>query len=63
MNHPWQQPIRPMHVRRKNDDGSISGLQVDVLFIRPLDNGWQVITMSGTSASNLNALLVYGEAK
>lgn len=43
MNHPWQQPIRPLEVRVPD-----SQLWVPVIFIRPDDSyGWDVITRSG----------------
>ena len=53
MNHPWQQPIRPLEVRVPDSE-----LWVPVLFIRPVaDRGWEVITRAGVRWSNLDTSL------
>jgi len=47
MNHPWQQPIRPMEVRPHNAEDDY---YYPVLFIRPgNDYGWEVITRNGVN--------------
>lgn len=47
MNHPWQQPIRPMEILISPDDDP-NDLWSLVLFIRPHgDKGWEVITRTG----------------
>lgn len=55
MNHPWQQPIRPLEVHPfVNDDGT----WYPVLFIKPgTDRGWQVITHSGVLWESSDALI------
>ena len=53
MNHPWQQPIRPLYII---PDGN--GFRCDVIFIRPLSTrGWEVIVLSGNVYSNENAMM------
>ncbi len=48
MNHPWQQPIRPLEVYPTPLE-----LWRPVLFIRPRTNGgWEVITVAGSTWSN-----------
>ena len=43
MNHPWQQPIRPMEVYPTELE-----MWRPILFIRPRTNGgWEVITVAG----------------
>jgi hypothetical protein len=43
MNHPWQQPIRPLEVKPDK-----SAIWCRVLFIRPrTPRGWEVIVESG----------------
>ena len=43
MNHPWQQPIRPMEILVPDTE-----LWVRVVFMRPAgDRGWEAITASG----------------
>jgi len=55
MNHPWQQPIKPLEVHPlANEDG----MWYPVLFIRPAtDRGWQVISFSGILWESSDALL------
>lgn len=49
MNHPWQQPIRPLEVLIPNN----VNFWATVLFIRPRgDRGWEVITMAGVNWSD-----------
>jgi hypothetical protein len=57
MNHPWQQPIRPMDIHPDNDD---HGNRYRVLFIRPTgnDGGWEVITVGGHKWTNHNSLII-----
>ena len=48
MNHPWQQPIRPLEVYPTPLE-----LWRPVLFIRPRTNGgWEVTTVAGSTWSN-----------
>lgn len=47
MNHPWEQPIRPLEVSTYDKDHDY---WYRVLFIRPSGSdfgGWEVITLSG----------------
>ena len=45
MNHPWQQPIRPLEVHPLiNDDG----MWYPVLFIRSTESGYEVMGISGS---------------
>ncbi len=55
MNHPWQQPIKPLEVHPlANEDG----MWYPVLFIRPgTDRGWQAISFSGILWESSDALL------
>lgn len=55
MNHPWQQPTRPLEVHPLvNEDG----IWYPVLFIRPAtDQGWQVISYNGILWENDSAML------
>ena len=55
MNHPWQQPIKPLEVHPlANDDH----MWYPVLFIRPgSDRGWQVITHNGVLWESHTAML------
>jgi len=56
VNHPWQQPIRPLEVLVPRT----ANLWATVLFIRPkTDRGWEVITMVGNVWSDLEAELRY----
>jgi len=49
MNHPWQQPIRPLEVLVPRT----ANCWATVLFIRPkTDRGWEVITMVGSRWSS-----------
>lgn len=53
MNHPWQQPIRPLFVIPHGQS-----FKCDVLFIKPLHiRGWEVITTSGNVWSDENAMI------
>ena len=53
MNHPWQQPIRPLEVQPNNTD-----LWIMVLFIRPrTGNGWEVISAGGHTYDEDDAML------
>jgi len=55
VNHPWQQPIRPLEVHpilNENDRW------YPVLFIRPrTERGWEVITYNGVNWDTENALI------
>jgi len=55
MNHPWQQPIRPLEVHPlANPDN----MWYPVLFIKPgTDCGWQVITHNGVLWESCDAML------
>ena len=46
MNHPWQQPIRPLEV---HPDINKTGTWYPVLFIRPRSNGdgWEAMSIGG----------------
>jgi len=53
MNHPWQQPIRPLEVAPDRCD-----TWKLVLFVRPSgEHGWEVITTSGARWSSERALI------
>ena len=57
MNHPWQQPIRPLEVRVPDSD-----IWVPVIFIRPAEGvvvGWEVITRAGVKWTHLDTHLRY----
>jgi len=55
MNHPWQQPIRPLEVHPHKNTGDF---WYPVIFIRPCnDRGWEVITRTGINWSHENALI------
>jgi len=57
MNHPWQQPIRPLEVYPTE-----LKMWRPVLFIRPkTDRGWEVITMSGSQWSSNEAVLRHAD--
>lgn len=49
MNHPWQQPIRPLEYWilpvNRTDPGN--PFWFDVMFIRPTDDGFEVIGENG----------------
>jgi len=54
MNHPWQQPIRPLEV----NPNETPELWITVLFIRPFgDDGWEVISAGGHKYHDGNAML------
>jgi hypothetical protein len=53
MNHPWQQPIRPLECWPQGAEECLY-----VLFIRPLTpRGWEVITTSGNVWTSDNAMI------
>jgi hypothetical protein len=53
VNHPWQQPIRPLEVCPTGVDQWLP-----VLFVRPnAARGWEVITTSGNRWANDNAMI------
>ena len=55
MNHPWQQPVKPLEVHPLVNDEHI---WYPVLFIRPAtDRGWQVITFNGILWESSDAML------
>ena len=48
MNHPWQQPIRPLEVLIPDVQNPERTFWVPVIFIRPLHpRGWEVMTYVG----------------
>lgn len=53
MNHPWQQPIRPLEVQ----PNGVRDLWVIVLFIRPTQCGWEVISAGGHLYDQEDALI------
>lgn len=54
MNHPWQQPIRPLEV----NPNEAPGLWVLVLFIRPSAWGsWEVTSAGGHIYNDETAIL------
>ena len=54
MNHPWQQPIRPLEVQANMKPN----LWVMVMFIRPYGGqGWEVISAGGHHYHDGNAML------
>jgi len=55
MNHPWQQPIRPLEVHPNANE---TGTWYPVLFIRPATGrGWEVITHNGVLWESDTALI------
>ena len=46
MNHPWQQPIRPLEYRLLESQ-SKQQFWYRVLFMRPTDDGYEVIGQHG----------------
>ena len=58
MNHEWQQPFRPMEVLIPN-----TNIWASVVFIRSRNTrGWEVITMSGNTWSDLDTELRHAQA-
>lgn len=54
MNHPWQQPIRPLEV----NPNVAPGQWFPVLFIRPAtDRSWQVMSYNGILWNSDDAML------
>jgi hypothetical protein len=59
MNHPWQQPIRPLEV----NPNVAPGQWFPVLFIAPYPvdtihvHGWQVLTYGGVHWTSQSAML------
>lgn len=47
MNHPWQQPIRPLDFWYKDETSESRWQCAFVLFIRPTDNGYEVMDLLG----------------
>jgi hypothetical protein len=57
VNHPWQQPIRPLEVLIPKTD-----MWATVLFIRPrTTRGWEVVSMAGNVWNDLEAELRYAQ--
>lgn len=56
MNHPWEQPIRPLEVLASTSETQNWNL---VLFIRPRtsDRGWEVISWNGVHWTDAEAIL------
>lgn len=65
MNHPWQQPIRPLEyiVRSEIPTGELPDgvtwrpIWSPVLFIRPREYGWEIIGQHGTRWTDETAML------
>ena len=65
MNHPWQQPIRPLEyiVRSEIPTGELPDgvtwrpIWSPVLFIRPREYGWEIIGHHGTRWTDETAML------
>lgn len=58
MNHPWQQPIRPLEV----NPNQAPDLWIAVLFIRPSTaHGWEVISAGGHTYNEDDALLRFAD--
>ena len=65
MNHPWQQPIRPLDYIPRSEiptevlpDGvTWTPVWAPVLFIRPRDAGWEIISVYGTRWTDVTAML------
>lgn len=65
MNHPWQQPIRPLEyiVRSEIPTGELPDgvtwrpLWTPVLFIRPREYGWEIMGQHGTRWTDETAML------
>lgn len=60
MNHPWQQPIRPLEVHPNNNQ---TGVWYPVLFIRPRNNmgGWDVMSTGGYVYGEKDALIRFAD--
>jgi hypothetical protein len=59
MNHPWQQPIRPLEVLIPDTQHPERRFWVPVLFIRPRGTrGWEVISMAGNVWNDLQCELM-----
>lgn len=60
MNHPWQQPIRPLEylVREAPPGTELRDYHwVPVLFIRPCEYGWEIIGIYGTRWTDRTAMI------
>ena len=58
MTLPWQQPIRPLEYKFQSDDYPTGWSPwMIVLFIRPTDNGWEIMGPSGVRWTEENAIL------
>lgn len=65
MNHPWQQPIRPLEYLVRSEiptDELPEGVTwrpiwTAVLFIRPRDYGWEIVSITGTRWTDETAIL------
>lgn len=65
MNHPWQQPIRPLEyaIRKEvvvpDDSGEYDYRPAwsAVLFVRPREGGWEIMGFWGTRWTDETAML------
>lgn len=65
MNHPWQQPIRPMEYLVTSDiptgpqpEGVVwRPIWTRILFIRPRDYGWEILSITGTRWTDETAMI------
>lgn len=64
MNHPWHQPIRPLEYQVRSDipdeersEEYYRPIWTAVLFIRPRDYGWEIVSIYGTRWTDQTAIL------
>lgn len=56
MNHPWQQPVRPLEFQYQRYDGEWSEW-TPVLFVRPCDRGYEIVSLNGVVHNTDRTLL------
>lgn len=56
MNHPWQQPVRSLEFKYKRHDGDWAEW-APVLFVRPCNHGWEILSLNGVIHNSDRALL------
>lgn len=57
MNHPWQQPARPLTFTSKE-----TGNEGIVLFVRPLDDGFEIISHRGAHLKSRDITLRFASS-
>lgn len=56
MSHPWQQPVRSLEFKYKRHDGDWAEW-APVLFVRPSNHGWEILSLNGVIHNSDRALL------